>query len=285
VRTSVAAGAIAALVLFFGADRAHAQAPWESAEELRTSLFDAQSGLLLDQGDAGAEVQRARASLAGELERGLRARAPQSLRALAAALDAAETAATRGDERALAAARGTALAALRSGAYTVTVRATRDGDVAQARRWLLIREFRKATRFTRPGVDATASLDALAAGEIEPGEAALGVRKDLLDAYQARLVSYLDDALQASDREFRPALAESAALAAGYWPILAPKYERQRGRAARDRLERTFGALARRPQPGTHATSKPSGDAFLRGSMASRRRPSRRRSRHAARSS
>jgi high-affinity iron transporter len=243
--TSIAAVAVAALVLSFTASRAHAQAPWEGAEQVRTSLFDAQSALLLDRRNARSEVERARRALNGDLARGLLADAPAAFRTLTAALERAEAAAGRGDETALAAARGTALAALRAGAYEVTVRATRRGNVAEARRWLLIRDFRQATRFTRPGVDATAALDGLAAGEIDANAAVLGVRKDLLDAYQARLISYLDDALQARDRDFGPALAENAALAAGYWPILAPEYERQRGRAERERLERTFASLAR----------------------------------------
>jgi high-affinity iron transporter len=245
MRTSVAAIAIAALLLSFAASRAHAQAPWEAAEQVRTGLFDAQSALLLDRRNARSEVGRARHALSGELARGLRSDAPAALRTLTAALTRAEAAAGRGDETALAAARGTALAALRVGAYEVTVRATRRGNVAKARRWLLIRDFRQATRLTRPGVDATAALDRLTAGEIDANEAGLGVRKDLLDVYQARLITYLDDALQARDRDFGPALAENAALAAGYWPILAPEYERQRGRAERERLERTFANLAR----------------------------------------
>jgi len=49
------------------------------------------------------------------------------------------------------------------------------------------REFRKATRFTRPGVDATLAVRELARGRSGPRAAALGVKKDLLDAYQARI--------------------------------------------------------------------------------------------------
>ena len=63
-----------------------------------------------------------------------------------------------GDEVGLAAARGRIVAALRRGAYAVTLDATRSGEVPRARAWLLIRDFRQATRFTRPGVDATAAL-------------------------------------------------------------------------------------------------------------------------------
>ena len=63
----------------------------------------------------------------------------------------------------------------------------------------------------------------------------IGIRKDLLDAYQARLVTYLDEAEQAVERGFDAALAENAALAAGYWSILAPTYQEQRSPAAQAR--------------------------------------------------
>ena len=67
-------------------------------------------------------------------------------------------------------------------------------EPARARAWLQIRDFRKAPRFTRPGVDGTAAIQALAAGEIKPHEAVLQIEKDLLDAFQARLVTNLDEA-------------------------------------------------------------------------------------------
>jgi high-affinity iron transporter len=188
-------------------------------------------------------VQRARRALTGELEHRLDVRAPEKLRALRSDLAAAERAATRGNEVALAAARGAAVADLRAGAYEVTIAAARRSEVAEARRWLLIRDFRKATRFTRPGVDATVGLDALAAGEASAGDAVTSVKKDLLDAYQARLLDHLDDADQAAERGFDAALAENAALAAGYWPILAGEYERQHGTAERRAADRTIASV------------------------------------------
>jgi high-affinity iron transporter len=221
-----------------------AEAQWEQAERIRANLFEAQTSLLLDRGDgATAAVGRARRALAGDLVRGLERHSPRDLRAIQAHLAAARDAAARGDEVALAAARGRIIAALRRGAYAAALSATRDGAVPEARAWLLIRDFRQATRFTRPGVDATAALETLQRREIDPGQAVGGVKKDLLDAYQARLLTYLDEAEQARQRGFEPALAEDAALAAGYWPILASQYERQRGVAERRAADRDFAAL------------------------------------------
>ena len=70
---------------------------------------------------------------------------------------------TANDQTALAAARGTVRAGLFRGAYAVITEATARGDAATAKRWLLLREYRTATRFTRPGAQATLALDQLAA--------------------------------------------------------------------------------------------------------------------------
>ena len=225
--------------------------PWAAAEQIRTSLFDARSRLLLEGGDAERSAARARAALAGTLERDLSRFAPAELRELRGALAGADRAIAATDPVALATAYGTAVAALRRGAYEVTLAHTERGDPRSARQWLLIRDFRQATRFTRPGVDATAALDALEAGELSPADAATQIRKDLLDAYQSRLVEYLDEAATESERGYEPAVAESLAVAAGYWGMLAPEYREQRGAAERERADAIFAAL-----PGSAATPK-----------------------------
>ena len=108
---------------------------------------------------------------------------------------------------ALAAARGRLRAALLSGSYAVTVAAVRAGRRPSAPEpGCCIREFRKATRFTRPGVDATVALRRLERRRTGPRRALLSVRKDLLDAYQARLVDQLDLASDAAERGFRAPL-------------------------------------------------------------------------------
>ncbi len=233
--------ALAAIVCLPAA--ANAQAPWRGASELSDSLFEAQSAVLL--GEAGGSGRTTALKLSGSLERGLERDAPVELERLRGALADAERAIAQGEEARIAGARGRALAALRAGAYAVTVDATRANRPATARSWLLVRDFRRATRFTRPGVDATAALDGLAAGELEPDAAATQVKKDLLDAYQARLRDYLADAAGERDRGFGPALAESAALVRGYWQILAPEYERQRSAGERADASADFAAFER----------------------------------------
>ena len=219
-------------------------APWQAADAIRADLFDAQTELLLDErfGEALVAAER---HVSGRFERDMARVAPAALRELRGALRAAERSLAGGDEIGLAAARGSAIAALRHGAFAVAVDATERGDTRTARAWLLVRDFRQSTRLTRPGVDATAALLALDAGEAESPDAALAVRKDLLDAYQSRLSTNLDAAAQAGERGFAPRFAEATALAAGYWPILAPEYRHQRGAVAARAVSRDFAALVR----------------------------------------
>jgi high-affinity iron transporter len=228
-----------------GADRdVHAaEPPWQAADAIRADLFEAQTKLLFDEGGAKA-VASAEAHLGGPLRRGLKAAAPAELREVEASLQASRSASARGDEAALAAARGRVIAALRRGAMAVAVTAAGRGDAAAARAWLQIRDFRKTTRFTRPGVTATEAVHALHAGEIRPHEAMVQIEKDLLDAFQARLKTNLDEATQAGERGFWGRFAETAAVARGYWLAIAREYEEQRGEAARAAAERDFERLA-----------------------------------------
>ena len=256
-RLGAGAATIAALLLAF-AQPAMADAPWAQAERINADLFKAQSSLLLD-GGAGAtrSVDQARSALAGELERGLRASSARELRTIEAQLAAARQAAGSRDEVALAAARGRILAAMRRGAYAVTLSATRSGRVAEARAWLLIRDFRQATRFTRPGVDATAALQALEAGRIDADQAVTAVKKDLTRCLPGPVGHLPRRGGTGRQRGFATVLAHNAALAAGYWPILAAEYERQRSATDRRAVNRDFAALDRAAAGGNAA-------AFLR---------------------
>ncbi|MGZ8665569.1 MAG: FTR1 family iron permease [Solirubrobacterales bacterium] len=218
-------------------------APWRSADQLRADLFAAQTALLLGE-SAGDSLAAATGRLSGPLAAGLRREAPADLRRARKLLAEARRAGAAGDPVALAAARGALLATLRRGAFAVAVAAARAGDVPMARSWLLIRDFRQTTRFTRPGATATVALEELAAGEISPAEAAAAVRKDLLDAYQARLGTNLEDAVEAAERGFDARLAESAAIAAGYWRILEPVFREEMGASRARRPAADFEAIA-----------------------------------------
>jgi len=235
---------LAAVAALFAAAPARAATPWESAERLNEALFSAQEDLIAGTpAGAARDVQRARAAYRGALRRGLRASAPEQDRALRRALASAERAARARDGRALAAARGSARAATLGGAYAVTLASAGRGDVEAARSWLLLRDFRTATRFTRPGADATAAVDRLARGKASPSAARLTITKDLLDGYQARLRELLKDVDTTGEKGFGTRTAETAAQAAGYWQILAPRYRQDRGDAAAGAATRDFADL------------------------------------------
>ncbi len=55
-------------------------------------------------------------------------------------------------------------------------------------------------------------MQQLAAGEASPHEAVVQIEKDLLDAFQARLFTNLDEATQAAERGFDGRFAETAAI-------------------------------------------------------------------------
>jgi len=239
------AGAILAALaaLLCAAPPASAEPPWQAADSIRANLFEAQTQLLFGE-RAGRSVAAAEAQLRGRLRRGLARHAPAELREVESSLRAAERALADLDEAALAAARGRVVAASRRGAFLVAVAAVERGEAAEARTWLQIRDFRQTTRFTRPGVDATTALQGLADEEVSPHEAVVQIEKDLLDTFQARLASNLDEAAQAGERGFGGRFAETAAIAHGYWQAIAPEYEEQRDAAARRATERDFERLA-----------------------------------------
>lgn len=245
VATLVAAAAI--LFPAFSAGAAGnddgATPPWRAADRITTDLFDAQTDLILGETE-GPSIPDARRSLTGPLRAGLKASAPATLTLIERQLDRAEDAVGTGDSVALAAARGTIVAALRRGAFNRSIDLTAAGRVDQAREWLQIRDFRQSTRFTRVGTGATDSLIALQDGETTPEEAVLQVRKDLLDTYQSRLGTNRDEAVKAADRDFPERLAETAAIANGYWQILAGEYTEQRGPDATERTSRDFARMA-----------------------------------------
>ena len=228
--------------------------PWQSAESLRRALFDAQTELILgDRDAASAAAAKAAGAYRGELRERIGAADPEAAAGVRAALRDARRAVRDGDGRALAAARGALRGALFRGSVAVTLDAVRAGDTATARSWLLLREFRTATRLTRPGADATLAVGGLERGRVEAGPAAEAVTKDLLDAYQARQRELLADADGALKRGLPTPLAEAAAQAAAYWPILAPRYAEDRGQAAADALGEEFAALARAARTGDAA--------------------------------
>jgi high-affinity iron transporter len=236
--------AVAAALVAVSPATAAAAPPWRAADTVRDALFDAQSELILgSEATAAREVRRAQTGYRGELRTGVRAADIDADAAVGRALREAAVAARRGDPVRLAAARGAARAAILRGSFAATLAAIARGDAAAARQWLLLREFRTATRFTRPGANATIAVQRLERGRLDQRRAHDAVVKDLLDAYQARLRELLDDAGRGGERDLPERRAEAAAQAAGYFEILAARYEEDRGAAATAAARAAFAAL------------------------------------------
>ena len=149
------------------------------------------------------------------------------------------------------------------------------GTRDRAASWLLLREFRKATRFTRPGVDATLAVRELGARAPSPRKAALERHEGPARRLPGRAsTDRLGEAEDAAERGFGARWAQTAALAAGLWPILAPEYETDRGAAAAERADAAFAALARSAAAARPAASRRRAPRSRRRSTGSPPRPS-----------
>ena len=229
-----------------GAAKAAAETPWRAAGEVRDALFDAQTELIVGtRATAEKQVARGVEAYRGPLRAGIRSADPAADKAVLRSLAAARTAVARGDSTALAGARGAARAAILRGSYAATLAAVDRGDADAARGWLLLREFRTATRFTRPGADATIAVGRLGAGKLDAGRAHAAVQKDLLDAYQARLRELLGDAQRGAENDLPARRAEAAAQAQGYFEILAARYTEDRGADATQDARAAYAELTR----------------------------------------
>jgi high-affinity iron transporter len=244
MRWAVALVALAVLAL--PAAAAAEPPPWRAAGDVRDALFDAQAELIVGTpASAQKLVDRGEAAYSGRLRAGIDAADPAAGKAVQRALADARAAVARNDGTALAAARGEARAAIFRGSYEATLAAVDRGDAQAAQEWLLLREFRTATRFTRPGANATLAVERLGEGKLDPRRAHDAVAKDLLDAYQARLRELLDDAARGADRDLPVRRAEAAAQANGYFAILAARYAEDRGAAAAQSARHAYAGLAR----------------------------------------
>jgi high-affinity iron transporter len=209
--------------------RADALPPVQVAEMIRSSLFAAQMDLFSDNSKAETRLSQAEAAYTGPFQAIIAAANPQADERIRAGFDSMRAALRGGSTGEFSAARGRTWTAVLNGGYSAVERAIQNGDMPTAQAWLGVREFRTATRFSRPNADATLALQKLASGAIGAEDAIQYLRADQLDTYQARLNEALRDLEAARQNGFSTRQAELAGLAAGYFEILAPAYAEQRG--------------------------------------------------------
>lgn len=232
--------AVLALLMVLGITAGPATAagsnPGQAAEAIRTALLQAQ----LTPNEGARLVASARSVYEQALAPHFAAGAPNADEQVRQGLSAAAAAT---DPAALAEARSRVWSALLAGSFRLAEEAAREGDAAVASRWLSLREFRRATRFSRPSAEAIAAVERLRTGQMSPADAALAVRADLLDTYQARLSQALHDLASAGQKGFAARATEIAALADGYFAMLAEAYREQRGNPALGEVREAFGEL------------------------------------------
>jgi high-affinity iron transporter len=217
--------------------------PAQAGEQIRTDLTQAQLSLAHDVATARKQLAEAQTTYASALDTPLSTAAPETAARARDGFAAAGQALDAGDALAFAAARSQIWTSLLDGGYRAVERALLSGDAATAQAWLPLREFRRATRFTRIDADATLAVDGFAAGRVAAADVLLAMRADLLDTYQARLTEALHDMTAADRQGFTMRRAEAAALAQGYFAILASAYREQRGATALAEAERAFEGL------------------------------------------
>jgi high-affinity iron transporter len=229
--------------------RAASESIWQSADAVDKTMRKAQVALIV--GD-NAATARAVAQAEKIYRQQLAARSGSATNALEKDFASAATAARQGAAPAFAAAYAGLWTELLRLGYSQTLAALQRGDAGAAQRWLLLREFRPASRFVRPNTDATKVLNEVRAGTITPREAVSVVRTDLLDTYQSKLNEALHELNKADERGLAASRARYAALANGYFAILSPFYGAQRGGAAQRKIQSDFAAMrdaARAGQP------------------------------------
>ncbi|MBL8080223.1 MAG: FTR1 family protein [Anaerolineales bacterium] len=223
--------------------RADALPPSQVAEQIRSSLFTAQMSFASDPSVTQMEFDRARSAYADEFQRAIVDADVKVDESIRAGFEQMQAAITNNSAADFALARAQTWTAILHGSYLVVEHAIQNNRPDLAQSWLPVREYRTATRFSRPNADATLALKNLAAQSINTEEALQFLHADLFDTYQARLNEALRDLESADQNDFPIRRAELAGLASGYFQILAPAYLKQRGVDSLDETQRIFSDL------------------------------------------
>jgi high-affinity iron transporter len=217
---------------------------WQAASEVRSSLLRAQTALLGGDTTAGSQAIRdAQATFEATLAPSITASDSHIADAVRGHLQAAAQAATANAPLLLAGARGLIWGKLLHGSQSVVLSALQADQLETAQAWIVLREFRPSTRFSRASAETTLILDQLQRGDVAVADAVRLVRDDLLDTTQARLNATLADIETAQHRELTMRQAELAGLATAYFDMLAATYAQDEGPAQAEAVRALFGRL------------------------------------------
>lgn len=216
--------------------------PASSAEQIRSLLSQAQLAAISGTG-ADSLLAQARSIYDSDLRPTLEADVPAPAERITRAFADADTARALKDWPAFAAGQATIWTAILNAAYVQVIEAVQSGDAAKAKEWLAVREFRQATRFSRPDADATLALTAFGKGELDVEATVQAIRADLLDTYQARMEDAIRVLPDLYSQKFTVRLAQQASLADGYFNILSMQYGTLEGADKLAAAQAQFAAL------------------------------------------
>ena len=217
--------------------------PSTAAESIRASLVQAQLSLTSDPAACAILVKDAEVTYQTGLLSWISASDPDAHLRIVSAFESLADSASRGDTTSFAAARAQAWTGILAGSYGIVEDAIQSDNGLIAQTWLPVREFRIATRFSRPNVSATLAVEGYIEGTVSAEDVLLSVRADVLDTYQARLTESLRDLRTADANGFTSRRAELAALAEGYFFILSPAYLEQRNASSLAKSQAAFADL------------------------------------------
>jgi high-affinity iron transporter len=225
---------------------------WQAAEAIRQHLFQAQTEMFAaaradspqtHYDTAATLVEQTAILYADTLQAELAGVSPPADQAITEALDQARVAARQGQALEFASARGRLWPNLMWGSYEAILATIESGDADAAAAWLRLREYRQATKVTVVDDISTQTITALAAGNIEPGEALGVIGADLRDAYFFRLREALNRVEDNIQKGFTVRAAEWAGQARGYLNILQADIARKQGHDAAEQLTSALAAL------------------------------------------
>jgi len=193
--------------------------PAAAAEIVRSTLLQAQLDVTRDPQAAQTLLTTAQSAYDATLATTIRATAPPASEQIDGAWNDAAAALQAQDSPAFAAARAHIWTGILAGSYRVVENALASNDSATAQQWLPVREFRVATRFSRPAADATLAVDGVRAGTLAPADGVLALKAELLDTYQARLNEALNT-LRIADEKIIPANV----LKQAHWPMAISRF-------------------------------------------------------------
>jgi high-affinity iron transporter len=235
--------AMLAVSSMLGTASAASTPPAQAAEAIRASLVQAQLSLTSDPTISVMLVKDAEVTYQTGLSSWISASNPDAHLRIISAFENLADSASRSDATSFAAARAQAWTGILAGSYVLVEDAIQSGNGLVAQTWLPVREFRIATRFSRPNVSATLAVEGYMEGTVSAEDVLLSVRADVLDTYQARLTESLRDLRTADTNGFASRRAELAALAEGYFFILSPAYLEQRSALSLTKSQAAFADL------------------------------------------